>query len=116
MAFSFGYLVLVAGLILVAAGLHVAVHEPGHHLTWRIALTMAVGTATYLVGNVFYLWRLGLGGRQWLLVTAVLSLLTTPLGHALGSTAQLTALVAVLVVSLFPQVRERASAQPRRDG
>ena len=41
-AFSFGYLVLVAGLILVAAGVHVAVHDPGHDLAWRAALTLSL--------------------------------------------------------------------------
>jgi low temperature requirement protein LtrA len=115
-AFSFGYLVLVAGLILVAAGLHVAVHDPGHHLDWRVALTMAAGAATYLVGNVFYLHRLGIGRRRWLVVMAVVCVVTAPVGHRLGGLAQVAALDLVLLSSLLPALRERDSAHPPGDG
>jgi low temperature requirement protein LtrA len=118
-AFSLGYLVLVAGLILVAAGLHVAVHDPGHHLTWRVALTAAVGAATYLLGTVFYLDRLGIGGRRWLVVMAVVCLATAPLGHGVSATAQVAALDVVLLAALLPALRERdreGSAHPQGDG
>jgi low temperature requirement protein LtrA len=116
-AFSFGYLVLVAGLVLVAAGLHVAVHEPGHPLGWRVAVTMAVGAATYLVGNVFYLGRLGVTGRRWLLVMAVVCLGTAPLGHGLNGVAQVATLDLALLVALVPAARERTgSADPLGEG
>ncbi len=105
-AFSLGYLVLVAGLILVAAGLHVAVHDPGHHLAWRAALTMSAGAAIYLAGNVFYLGRLGVHGRRWLAVMAAVCLAVAPVGHAIGALAQVTALVLVLLLALWPSVRD----------
>jgi low temperature requirement protein LtrA len=118
MAFSLGYLVLVAGLILVAAGLHVAVHDPGHHLDVRIAVTMAVGAATYLLGNVFYLGRLGVTGRRWLGVVAVVCVATAPIGHWVGGVAQVAALDVVLLSAVVPAVRERGrgSADPLGDG
>ena len=109
-AFSFGYLVLVAGLILVAAGMHEVVHAPDHHLSWSTALVMAAGAATYLVGNVFHLWRLGITGRRWLLVMAVVSLLTVPVGHLLNGLSQLVALVVVLLAAALPAVRNRPRA------
>jgi low temperature requirement protein LtrA len=121
-AFSFGYLVLVAGLILVAAGLHEAVHDPAHPLTWRVSLTMAAGAATYLFGNVFYLGRLGIGGRRWLAVMAVVALLTALIGHWVHGVAQVAALDVVLLASLVPLVRDsrrehrRVSAHPSGDG
>jgi low temperature requirement protein LtrA len=115
-AFSFGYLVLVGGLILVAAGLHVAVHDPGHHLTWRVALTMAAGTATYLVGNVFYLDRLGVGGRRWLVVMALAAVATVLVGHQVGGVAQVVVLDLVLLAALVPSVREGASVHAPGDG
>ncbi len=115
-AFSFGYLVLVAGLILVAAGLHVAVHDPGHHLGWRVALTMAAGTATYLVGNVFYLDRLGVGGRRWLVVVAAAAIVTAIVGHEVSGVAQVAVIDLVLLAALLPVVlevrRERAGTHP----
>jgi low temperature requirement protein LtrA len=109
-AFSLGYLVLVAGLILVAAGLHVAVHDPGHHLAWRAALTMSAGAAGYLAGNVFYLGRLGVHGRRWLVVTAVACLAVAPVGHVVGGLAQVAALVLVLLLALWPSVRDNRTA------
>ena len=109
-AFSLGYLVLVAGLILVAAGLHVAVHDPGHHLAWREALTMSAGAAVYLGGNVFYLDRLGVHGRRWLAVMAVVCLAVAPVGHAADGLAQVAALVVVLLLALWPAVRDSRTA------
>ena len=110
-AFSFGYLVLVAGLILVAAGVHVAVHDPGHDLAWRAALTMSAGAAVYLAGNVFYLWRLGVHGRRWLLVMAVLCLAVAPVGRAAGGLAQVAALSVVLLLALWPAVRDNRTTR-----
>ena len=110
-AFSLGYLVLVAGLILVAAGLHVAVRDPGHHLAWRTALTMSAGAAVYLGGNVFYLGRLGVHGRRWLAVMAAVCLVVAPVGHAVGALAQVSALVLVLLLALWPSVRDQRVRQ-----
>jgi low temperature requirement protein LtrA len=108
-AFSLGYLVLVAGLILVAAGLHEAVHDPGGALGWQAACNMAAGAAIYLLGNVFYLAQLGIGGRRWFVVCAVLCLPTVVAGHLLSSSTQVAALVIVMVVSLWPVVRDQRS-------
>jgi low temperature requirement protein LtrA len=106
-AFSLGYLVLVAGLILVAAGLHDAVHDPGHPVAWAGVWNMAVGAAIYLLGNVFYLARLGIGGRRWFAVTALLCLPTAFVGHAASGSVQVALLAVVLAVSLWPVVRDQ---------
>jgi low temperature requirement protein LtrA len=115
-AFSFGYLVLVAGLILLAAGLHEAVHDPGHSLEWRAAWNMAFGAAIYLLGNVFYLAQLGIGGRRWFAVTALLCLPTALAGHELSGSAQVALLAAVLAVSLWPVVRDQRSLTAMGEG
>jgi low temperature requirement protein LtrA len=107
LAFSLGYLILVAGLVLVAAGLHEAVREPGEVLDWRIAVTMSAGAAIYLAGNVWYLARLGIGGRRWLLVTAVLTLAVAPVGHLVSGSAQVASISVVLLVSLLPAVLDQ---------
>jgi low temperature requirement protein LtrA len=106
-AFSLGYLVLVAGLILVAAGLHEAVHDPTHALDARAAFTMSAGAATYLLGNVLYLARLGIGGRRWFAVTAVLAVLVAPVGTTTTGTTLVGALSAVLLLALLPVVRDQ---------
>jgi low temperature requirement protein LtrA len=106
-AFSLGYLVLVAGLILVAAGLHDAVHDPGQPVAWAAAWNMAIGACVYLLGNVFYLARLGIGGRRWFAVTAVLCLPTAFAGHEVSGTVQVALLAVVLAASLWPVVRDQ---------
>jgi low temperature requirement protein LtrA len=116
LGFSLGYLVLVAGLVLVAAGLHVVVPDPARRLDPRVSVTMAVGAATYLAGNVYYLHRLGVTGRGWLLVTAALSLATAPVGHWWGGTAQVVALDVVLLAALAPLVRDRVEASADAPG
>ena len=90
----------------MSAGLHVAVHDPGHRLAWRAALTMSAGAAVYLAGNVFYLGRLGVHGRRWLAIMAAVCLAVAPVGHAAGGLAQVAVLTAVLLAALWPSVRD----------
>ena len=87
------------------------VHDPGHHLDGRAALTMGVGASTYLVGNVVYLWRLGIGGRRWLVVTARAVASRPPRsGTSVSGPAQLAALVVVLLAASVPALRNRPRA------
>ena len=105
LAFSMGYLVLVAGLVLVAAGLHDVVHDPGHRLGWQSAGHLAAGTAVFLEGHAFFLWRLGVSSSWALKAGALLCLPTAALGHTAGGAVQAAALVAVVAVSAL--LRER---------
>jgi low temperature requirement protein LtrA len=100
LAFSMLYLVLVAGLIPVASGLHEVVHDPGHHLTWLAAGTLGVGTAIYLVGNSVHLWLLDLSSGWALKGAALVSLATIPLGHEVSGDVQVVALCLVLAAAL----------------
>jgi low temperature requirement protein LtrA len=100
LAFSMAYLVLVAGLILVAAGLHDVVHDPGHHLSLQAAWTMAAGVAVYLFGNSVHLWLLGLPSHWPLKIGAVAALPTVLLGREVSGAAQTTALCAIILAAL----------------
>ena len=110
LAFSMSYLVLVAGLIPVASGLHEVVHHPGHHLTWLAAGTLGVGTAIYLVGNSVHLWLLGLSSGWALKIAAVVALGTIPIGHEVTGDVQVVALCVVIAVALVATRRD--AAQP----
>ena len=92
---------MVAGLVLVAAGLHEVVHHPGHHLTARFAVTMAAGVGVYLLGEAMFRHRLGVGPVGLLTITALACLATVPLGTAVSGLAQLAGLAAVLLVALL---------------
>jgi low temperature requirement protein LtrA len=99
LAFSISYLILVAGLILVASGLHEVVHDPGHHLTWLAAGTLGVGTAIYLLGNSGHLWLLDLSSGWAPKVAALVALGTIPLGHEVSGDVQVVGLCIVLAVA-----------------
>ena len=68
---------------------------------------MSAGAAVYLGGNVFYLGRLGVHGRRWLAVMAAVCLVVAPVGHAVGALALVAALVLVLLLALWPSVRDQ---------
>jgi low temperature requirement protein LtrA len=112
LAFSMSYLVLVAGLIPVASGLHEVVHHPGHHLTWLAAGTLGVGTAIYLVGNSVHLWLLGLSSGWALKIAALVALGTIPIGHEVTGDLQVVVLCVVLAAALIASARvERRPVQ-----
>ena len=105
LAFSMSYLVLVAGLIPVASGLHEVVHHPGHHLSWLAAGTLGVGTAIYLVGNSVHLWLLGLSSGWALKIAALVALGTIPIGHEVTGDVQVVSLCVVIAVALVVSAR-----------
>jgi low temperature requirement protein LtrA len=105
MAFSMGYLVLVSGLILVAAGLHLASLDPAATLTWRAALTLGIGTGVYLVGHSFHLWRLGLSTGWVLKVAAGFAVAASVLGASMSGAAEVITLAVVLVVAIVLTAR-----------
>jgi len=109
-AFSISYLILVAGLILVASGLHEVVHDPGHHLAWLPAGLLGVGTAIYLVGNAVHLWLLDLSSGWALKLAALAALGTIPIGHEVSGDVQVVALCLVLVAALA--VSSRGASHP----
>ena len=111
LAFSMSYLLLVAGLIPVASGLHEVVHDPGHPLTWLAAGTLGVGTAIYLVGNSVHLWLLGLSSGWALKVAALVALGTIPIGHEVNGDVQVVALCVVIAAALVVSRRDVATMQ-----
>jgi low temperature requirement protein LtrA len=115
LAFSMAYLVLIAGLILVAAGLHEVVHDPAHHLTWQASWMLAAGVATYLFGNSVHLWLLGLSSGWALKFGAMAALATVLLGHGVNGAAQTAALCVVILVALLATARVQARAREPRN-
>jgi low temperature requirement protein LtrA len=100
-SYSLTHLLHVFGLVLIAAGLHEVMHDPGHHLDTRIAVTMAAGVATYLVGEAAFRGSLGLGGTVPLLGGAALALLMSPLGVHVSGLVELLALAAVCILTVL---------------
>jgi len=99
-AYSLGVLVLVAGVILTAAGLETAVAHPHGHLSPWSAWSIAAGTATYLLGLGLFRRLLGLPGA-WLRPAAAIPVLAAvPLGLAVDAAAQVAVTTAVLILAV----------------
>jgi len=99
--------------VLVAAGLHEALHDPTHHLTTVVAATFAAGVATTVLGVLLYVRLLGLDRGAALVAGALVALLTVPLGLALSALAQLAGLVVVVVGLAVARSRRAAPALTR---
>ena len=112
-SYSISVLVLIAGLVLVAAGLHEVVHAPSHTLAVVRAVTFAVGSALACLGLLVYLRPLGLGPGTDAVVAAGAALLTALAGILVSGMAQLVALVAVVVVLAVARSRRSAAALTR---
>jgi low temperature requirement protein LtrA len=95
-AYSLGVLVLVAGIVLAAAGLETAVAHPHGHLSAWAAWTLAAGVGVYLLGLGLFRRLLGLGGA-WLRPAVVVPVLACALlGTATNGAVEIAAITVIL--------------------
>jgi low temperature requirement protein LtrA len=104
-AFGYWHLLILLGVIAIAAALKQSIGHPFADLTVAEALMLGGGAAAFLVGEALYRRTLGIGGGRVRVIAAVAALATIPLGTAVAVTAQLAALVAVFVVMLLDEGR-----------
>jgi low temperature requirement protein LtrA len=111
-AYYWAHLLLLLGIVLDAAALEHAIGHPFEELDFARAVTLAGGTATFLVGHALFRRILRLQVRPWRLVAAGLALATIPLGTEASAVVQLSALVAILglclTVEQMGQIRAEA--------
>jgi low temperature requirement protein LtrA len=99
-AYGYCHLLLLLGVIAVAAGLKSAIAHPFEAPELRQALELAGGTAAFLAGHALFRRRLAIGPATGRLAAAAGALATVPLALATSATLQLAALVGVLAVSV----------------
>src|SRR5262249_1861557 len=95
-AYYWSHLVMLLGIVCVAAGLERAIGHAFDSLSFARALELGGGTALYLAGHAVFRWALGLSFKPWRAVASVLALATIPLGTSTSALAQLAVLVAAL--------------------
>jgi low temperature requirement protein LtrA len=95
--YSVSHLLHVAGLVMLAAGLHVAVHEPGQHLGSKMAVTMSAGAALFLLGEVLFERWLTLGSGRSLGIGAAGCVIPAAAGLVAPALAELVLLTTVAV-------------------
>src|SRR5262249_56528399 len=96
LAYFWAHLVMLLGIICIAAGLERAIGHAFDSLSFARALELGGGTALYLAGHALFRRVLGLPFKPWRAVASVLALATIPLGTSTSALAQLAVLVAAL--------------------
>jgi low temperature requirement protein LtrA len=99
-AYYWAHLVMLLGIVCIAAGLERAIGHPFDELSFARALELGGGTALYLAGHAFFRQVLGLPFKPWRAVALVLALATIPLGTATSALLQPAALVAGLGICI----------------
>jgi low temperature requirement protein LtrA len=94
-AFGYWHLVLLLGVIAIAAAEKTVIAHPLHGLAAAPAVALSGGVAVFLLGDVLFRRSLAIGPVAPRAAAAALALVTIPLGLAVA-VAQLGALVGVL--------------------
>ena len=110
--FGYSHLPILLGIVAVAAAMHVATAHPFHELSTVRAVTLAGGVAAYLAGDVLFRHALGIARGGWRLACAAAMPATIPLGAAVAATAQIAALVALLLVCFALETSGAAATVP----
>jgi low temperature requirement protein LtrA len=113
-AYSYLHLVIVAGIIVFAVGVKLAVHDVGEPLGPAARLALCGGVALYLVGHVAFRLRLvGSVGVEKLVAAAALLALYA-VGGDLAAWALAGAVTAVLWAMCAVETASARRAEPRR--
>jgi low temperature requirement protein LtrA len=115
-AFGYWHLIMLLGIIALAAGLKDVIGHAFDPLDLAHALMLSGGAALFLAGDVLFRRTLAIGPGHLRTTAAALALATIPLGLTLSALTQLVALVVVLAGSLLAESRLATSPdrQPRR--
>ena len=107
--FGYWHLLLLLGIVAIAAAEEEVVAHPSHALGTALAVALGAGMAVFMLGDVLFRRSLNIGHGLGRPLAVVLALATIPLGLAAG-VAQLAALVLVLAAALLSERRVAAPA------
>jgi low temperature requirement protein LtrA len=95
---AYTHLVMIAGIVVMSAGVKLVVADPSGHAAAGDAWNLAAGLAIYLLGEAWFGVALGTRGGWRAIVAAAFILATVPLGTEVSGVTQLGASVAVMVL------------------
>jgi low temperature requirement protein LtrA len=104
LGFFYCHLLMLLGIIAIAAALESAIAHPFDALGFARALSLGGGTALFLAGEVLSSRLLGIGGAGGRTVAAALALATIPLG-TFSALVQLGALTCALALCLVAEAQ-----------
>jgi low temperature requirement protein LtrA len=109
-AFGYVFLPILIGIVVMAAGVKLAVLHHGGEVIAASSWFLAGGAATYVAGLAWFRWMLRMGPIVVRTILAAVCLATVGIGLAFSPEAQMGALVAILVAGVI--VDERSLAAP----
>jgi low temperature requirement protein LtrA len=95
-AYYWAHLLLLLGIIAVAAGLEHAIAHAFDSLSFARALTLGGGAALFFCADILFRAFLGLPFRAWRAVAALCAAATIPLGTETSAFVQLAVLVSAI--------------------
>ena len=104
-AFGYAFVPILGGVVLIAAGLKLAVVRYNEPSTVAAAVFLAAGVAIYLVGLAIFRWLIHVRSIGVRLVMALLALVTAFIGLRITAVAQLAVLVVVLIAGNIAEAR-----------
>jgi low temperature requirement protein LtrA len=108
-AYYWAHLLMLLGIVCIAAGLERAIGHAFDGLSFARALELGGGTALYLAGHAVFRAVLGLSFKPWRALAGALALATIPLGTTTSALVQLAVLVAALgACTLAEEAGERS--------
>jgi low temperature requirement protein LtrA len=103
---AYSHVVMVAGVVLMAAGVKSVVAHPTDPAETAAAWNVGAGTALYLLGEVWFRSSLGIGAWVRRLAAAVLLVATIPVALEVSGLAQLAVAVVIVVTMIIFEARE----------
>jgi len=108
-AYYHAHLLMIAGIVIAAAGMQPALADPGQPTESATGWLLSSGVAVYLVGGAMFRRLLRTGSASARLIAAGVIMVLAPSGALMGSHVQVTAIILVLVAMLVAERREHAA-------
>jgi low temperature requirement protein LtrA len=106
-AYWFAHLLMIAGIVIAAAGLEGVVASVVRTVTSATAWRLGIGVGVYLAGEAMFRRLLRLGPAGGRLIAAALAVTSATVGLAAGYVAQVMLLVLLLIAMLIVEQRAR---------
>jgi low temperature requirement protein LtrA len=112
-AFGYWHLLILLGVIAMAAALRKATGQPLDPLPGAEAIALGGGASIFLIGEALFRLTLGMRAAPGRALAAVLALASIPIGSQLAAVAQISVLVVLLVAMLVAEARSPPVAPAR---
>ncbi|MDT7790295.1 MAG: hypothetical protein QOF58_8714 [Pseudonocardiales bacterium] len=106
-AFGWAHAPILLGIVVVAVGVKKTIGHATEHLYLSGALALGGGAAIFLIGQIYFRYRLKIGSNKWRIIAAAAALATVPIGLWLAI-AQVATLVVVFGLLLAADDKLRA--------